>query len=253
MTNAARRACPAQVQDTLGSARRSCWGCASLALHFSRNGRWRMFADLLRGLLAAVAAGVLPGYFWAVVLSPRADLAERLTWSSVLSVASVPVIAVVAGQAGRHGRHAVGGAGVGGPGGRVGCAGCRGSRAGACSVGPGAAAAAGHPLIRGCLRWPGSRGTGRGADRAAAQAGARVAADHGCGPAARRGRGGVWTARPAQEDSPGPAEWPKGGLTCAGRVHPAWIFPALAVTLGLIAVRSLRERHPAGLALSSRR
>ena len=54
-----------------------------------------MFADLLRGLLAAVAAGVLPGYFWAVVLSPRADLAERLTWSSVLSVASVPVFAVV--------------------------------------------------------------------------------------------------------------------------------------------------------------
>src|SRR5262245_19869037 len=57
-------------------------------------GRWRMFADLLPALLAAVAAGVLPGYFWAVVLSPRADLAERLTWSSVLSVASVPVIAL---------------------------------------------------------------------------------------------------------------------------------------------------------------
>jgi uncharacterized membrane protein len=54
-----------------------------------------MFVVLLRGLLAAIAAGVLPGYFWAVVLSPRADLAERLTWSSILSVASVPVIALL--------------------------------------------------------------------------------------------------------------------------------------------------------------
>ena len=54
-----------------------------------------MFVDLLRGLLAAVVAGVLPGYFWAVVLTPRSDLAERLTWSSVLSVASVPVIALL--------------------------------------------------------------------------------------------------------------------------------------------------------------
>lgn len=54
-----------------------------------------MFVDLLRGLLAAVVAGVLPGYFWAVVLTPRSDLAERLTWSAVLSVASVPVIALL--------------------------------------------------------------------------------------------------------------------------------------------------------------
>jgi hypothetical protein len=54
-----------------------------------------LFADLIRALLAAVVAGVLPGYFWAVVLSPRAGLAERLTWSSALSVASVPVVALV--------------------------------------------------------------------------------------------------------------------------------------------------------------
>lgn len=54
-----------------------------------------MFADLVRALLATVVAGVLPGYCWAVVLSPRGDWAERLTWSSVLSVTSVPVVALV--------------------------------------------------------------------------------------------------------------------------------------------------------------
>jgi len=53
-----------------------------------------VFADLMRAVAAAVAAGVLPGYFWAAVLAPRAGLAERLIWSSVLSVASVPAVAL---------------------------------------------------------------------------------------------------------------------------------------------------------------
>ncbi|HEX7270392.1 MAG TPA: hypothetical protein VF256_23635 [Streptosporangiaceae bacterium] len=62
-----------------------------------------MFADLMRAVAAAVAAGVLPGYFWAAVLAPRAGLAERLTWSSVLSVASVPAVALALAKAARTG------------------------------------------------------------------------------------------------------------------------------------------------------
>ena len=58
-----------------------------------------VFADLMRAAAAAVAAGVLPGYFWAAVLAPRAGLAERLTWSSVLSVASVPAVALALAKA----------------------------------------------------------------------------------------------------------------------------------------------------------
>jgi hypothetical protein len=51
--------------------------------------------DLARAALAAAVAGVLPGYFWAVVLRPTAGLAERLAYSTVLSMASVPAIALV--------------------------------------------------------------------------------------------------------------------------------------------------------------
>jgi len=51
--------------------------------------------DLARAALAAVAAGIMPGYFWAVVLRPTAGLAERLTYSTVLSMASVPTVALV--------------------------------------------------------------------------------------------------------------------------------------------------------------
>ena len=58
-----------------------------------------MVADLIRALLAALAAGVAPGYFWAVVLRPASGLAERLTYSAVLSMASVPVIAVLLARA----------------------------------------------------------------------------------------------------------------------------------------------------------
>jgi hypothetical protein len=56
-------------------------------------------ADLIRALLAALAAGVAPGYFWAVVLRPASGLAERLTYSAALSMASVPAIAVVIARA----------------------------------------------------------------------------------------------------------------------------------------------------------
>ena len=62
-----------------------------------------VFADLMRAVAAAVAAGVLPGYFWAAVLAPRAGPAERLTWSSVLSVASVPAVALALAKAARTG------------------------------------------------------------------------------------------------------------------------------------------------------
>jgi hypothetical protein len=51
--------------------------------------------DLARAALAAVAAGIMPGYFWAVVLRPTGGLAERLTYSTVLSMASVPAVALV--------------------------------------------------------------------------------------------------------------------------------------------------------------
>ena len=40
-----------------------------------------MVLDLVRAALAAAAAGVLPGYFWAVVLRPTGGLAERLTYA----------------------------------------------------------------------------------------------------------------------------------------------------------------------------
>ncbi len=58
-----------------------------------------MVADLIRALLAALAAGVAPGYFWAGVLRPASRLAERLTYSAALSMASVPAIAVLLARA----------------------------------------------------------------------------------------------------------------------------------------------------------
>jgi hypothetical protein len=51
--------------------------------------------DLARAALAAAAAGIMPGYFWAIVLRPAGGLAERLTYSTVLSMASVPTVALV--------------------------------------------------------------------------------------------------------------------------------------------------------------
>ena len=54
-----------------------------------------MVLDLARAALAAAVAGILPGYFWAVVLRPTGGLAERLTYSTALSIASVPAVALV--------------------------------------------------------------------------------------------------------------------------------------------------------------
>ncbi len=54
-----------------------------------------MLAELARALLGALAAGVLPGYFWAGFLRPAGGLGERLAYSAAISMASVPVLAVV--------------------------------------------------------------------------------------------------------------------------------------------------------------
>jgi hypothetical protein len=54
-----------------------------------------VYADLIRAVLAAAAAAVLPGYFWAAVLRPTNGLGERLAYSTAVSMASVPVFAVV--------------------------------------------------------------------------------------------------------------------------------------------------------------
>lgn len=53
-----------------------------------------LIADLARAVPAALAGGVLPGYFWAVFLRRTDGLAERLAYSTALSLATVPVVAV---------------------------------------------------------------------------------------------------------------------------------------------------------------
>lgn len=53
-----------------------------------------MLADLIRALLAAGAAGVLPGYFWAKLLCVTEGPIERLTYSAALSMALVPALAL---------------------------------------------------------------------------------------------------------------------------------------------------------------
>jgi len=58
-----------------------------------------LLADLARAFLGAIAAGVLPGYFWAGFLRPAGGLGERLAWSAALSMASVPVLAVAQARA----------------------------------------------------------------------------------------------------------------------------------------------------------
>jgi hypothetical protein len=50
-------------------------------------------------MLGAIAAGVLPGYFWAGFLRPAGGLGERLAWSAALSLASVPVLALALARA----------------------------------------------------------------------------------------------------------------------------------------------------------
>jgi hypothetical protein len=57
-----------------------------------------MVFDLIRGLLAALFVGVLPGWFWACLLAPaasRSDRAERLAYAIALSLALVPTVALV--------------------------------------------------------------------------------------------------------------------------------------------------------------
>jgi hypothetical protein len=58
-----------------------------------------VLADLIRAVLAAAAAAVLPGYFWAVVLRPTSGLGERLAYSTAVSMATVPVITVIIARA----------------------------------------------------------------------------------------------------------------------------------------------------------
>ena len=48
----------------------------------------------MRAVLGALAAGVLPGYFWAGFLRPAGGLGERLAYSAAISMASVPVLAI---------------------------------------------------------------------------------------------------------------------------------------------------------------
>lgn len=62
-----------------------------------------MLLDLIRALCAAVAAVVLPGYFWAALLRPAGGLAERLGYSSALSLATVPIVALVLARLARSG------------------------------------------------------------------------------------------------------------------------------------------------------
>jgi hypothetical protein len=54
----------------------------------------RLIADLARALPAALAAGVLPGYFWASFVRRTDGLAERLAYSTAVSLATVPTISI---------------------------------------------------------------------------------------------------------------------------------------------------------------
>ncbi|HSL01015.1 MAG TPA: hypothetical protein VK869_11810, partial [Rubrobacteraceae bacterium] len=54
-----------------------------------------MLPELIRALPAAVAVGVLPGWFWARVLWPARDPAERLAYSVAFSFALVPASALL--------------------------------------------------------------------------------------------------------------------------------------------------------------
>lgn len=54
-----------------------------------------MILDLTRALVAALAVGIVPGWFWAALLMPSSDRAERLCYSVALSLALVPAVALV--------------------------------------------------------------------------------------------------------------------------------------------------------------
>src|ERR671932_1564757 len=54
-----------------------------------------LLTELIRALLAAIAVGVLPGWFWARVLLASDDLYERLAYSLALSMALVPAVVLI--------------------------------------------------------------------------------------------------------------------------------------------------------------
>lgn len=54
-----------------------------------------MILDLLRVLPVVLVAAVVPGYFWSKCLFAAADSAERLVYSTALSMALVPAVALV--------------------------------------------------------------------------------------------------------------------------------------------------------------
>lgn len=54
-----------------------------------------MLLDLIQGILAAVAAGVAPGYFWAKLFVATDDQAELLALSTALSFVLVPATALI--------------------------------------------------------------------------------------------------------------------------------------------------------------
>jgi uncharacterized membrane protein len=53
-----------------------------------------VLSDLILALPTALLVGLLPGWFWARVLLPSSDLAERAAYSVGLSMALVPSVAL---------------------------------------------------------------------------------------------------------------------------------------------------------------
>src|SRR5215211_1725716 len=54
-----------------------------------------MVSDLSLALPAALLVGLLPGWFWAGLLLPPADYAERLAYSVALSITLIPALALI--------------------------------------------------------------------------------------------------------------------------------------------------------------
>lgn len=57
-----------------------------------------MLLELIWALPAAALVGVVPGWFWARLLSAPADLYEHVTYSVALSLALVPAVALIPAQ-----------------------------------------------------------------------------------------------------------------------------------------------------------
>jgi hypothetical protein len=54
-----------------------------------------VLSELIRALPASVLVGVVPGYFWARCLAPSAGYAERIAYSTALSMTLVPTAALL--------------------------------------------------------------------------------------------------------------------------------------------------------------